>query len=82
MKGVHIPSTGYRAASFLATIADQGKTFEAFMDSAGTGRVKLSNMDLVVDDTFTGQTVTIGYTKSDNTTGTLTFRRGVLTSYT
>jgi hypothetical protein len=39
-------------------------------------------MDLVVDDTFTGQTVTIGYTKSDNTTGTLTFRRGVLTSYT
>jgi hypothetical protein len=51
------------------------------IDTGSDPYVDFRNIAIKADG-YPGQSVTLGYKKDDNTNATLTFRRGLLTSYT
>jgi hypothetical protein len=66
---------------FSVEIIDLSRILQIDIDRGSTSWLTLNNMGIRVDGSFQGQTVTINYLKPDSSTGTLSFRRGVLVSY-
>jgi len=72
---------GTKFAKLSIGILDLARTFSVEIDTGTTSEMRLNNMGIIVDSIYSGQTVTLGYTKDSGGTGTLTFRRGILVSY-
>lgn len=81
--GSVISFTSYDTGQIYASIGNStyDRRWEVDVDLGSTSRMRLSNMDIVVDGSYTGQTVDISYAKPGGGSGTLSFRRGILVSY-
>lgn len=65
-------------ARFEVRISNLSRTFTVDIDNVSTSHVILNNMGIKVDAIYEGLTGTVYYLKPDQTTGSLSFRRGIL----